>query len=133
MGEFKSIRSKIKKLSKTEDFREDSIESSLIVKDISRLFSKELEVIGDFIVENSNSRSVVTMTRYFLLQSPIGNLGHLRKEMERVFDNNNVSYLNVCCLRIIFPSIVKRVDLAFLNDLKLSLYEDDDSSFTVQE
>mmetsp|Transcript_21313 Transcript_21313/g.36492 ORF Transcript_21313/g.36492 Transcript_21313/m.36492 type:complete len:271 (-) Transcript_21313:67-879(-) len=126
--EFKSVRAKIKKLSKTEDFREDSIESSLIVKDISRLFAKELEVIGDFIVENRNSRSVLPMTKHFLLHTPIGNLGSLRKEMEKVFDNNNISFLNICCLRIIFPSILRRVDLPFLNELKLSLYEEESES-----
>lgn len=69
-AEFRGLRARIKKLSKSEDFREDSVESSLIVKDISRLFSKELEVIGDFIAENSHSPSVLAMCKYFLLQSP---------------------------------------------------------------
>merc|ERR1711982_5791 len=121
--EFKSVRAKIKKLSKIEDFREDSIESSLVVKDISRLFAKELEVIGDFIVENRHSPSVLPMTRHFLLSTPVGNLDHLKRTMERAFDNNNISYLNIICLRIIFPSILGKIDISFLNNLKLSLYE----------
>merc|ERR1712188_164830 len=73
-------------------------------------------------------KSVLPMTKHFLLHTPIGNLGSLRKEMEKVFDNNNISFLNICCLRIIFPSILRRVDLPFLNELKLSLYEEESES-----
>ena len=127
-SEFKLITTKIKKISKTEDFRQDSPELSLIVKDISRLFAKELEVIGDFIVENSHSKSVLTMSHHFLLRTPIGNLKHLQKLMEKIFDNNNISYLNICCLRIIFPSILSKIDMTFLNELKASLYEDESDS-----
>jgi len=122
--DFKALKSKIKKLSKSEDFREDSNDSSAIVKDIARIFGKELEVIGDFIVENSTSSSVVYMCKHFLIGTPIGKLGTLLKEMDRVFDNNHISYLNVTCLRIVFPSLVGRVDMQFLNNLKVSLYDD---------
>merc|ERR1712108_53480 len=82
-------------------------------------FAKELEVIGDFIVENRHSPSVLPMTRHFLLSTPIGNLDHLKRTMERAFDNNNISYLNIICLRIIFPSILGKIDISFLNNLNL--------------
>jgi len=122
--EFKGLHSKIKKIGKNEEFREDSAESGLIVKDIARIFGKELEVLGDFIVENRTSSSVVNMCKHFLITAPIGKLGVLLKDMDRVFDNNHISYLNVTCLRIVFPSLVGRVDMGFLNRLKISIYED---------
>merc|ERR1712000_102462 len=95
--EFKVISNRIRKLSKHEEFRENDIEASILIKDISRLFAKELEVIGDFIVENRHSKSVLPMSHHFLVRTPIGNLQHLQKLMEKTFENNNISYLNVCC------------------------------------
>ena len=129
-SDYKIVRNKIKKLSKTEDFREESVESSIIVKDISRLFFKEFEVIGDFIAESHLARTVINMAKHFLIGSPIGNLEYLRKDMERIFDNDNASYLNICCLRVIFPSIESRVSSSFLNNLKASLYDGNDESST---
>ena len=126
--EFKVISNRIRKLSKHEDFRENDIEASILIKDISRLFAKELEVIGDFIVENRHSKSVLPMSHHFLVRTPIGNLQHLQKLMEKTFENNNISYLNVCCLRIIFPSILSRTEASFLNELKVGLYEESESS-----
>ena len=123
--EFRELREKIKgTVSTKEEFREDDIGPSLIVKDVARLFAKEFEVIGDFIVENCHSPSVLVMSKYFLITQPIGNLEYLQKEMEKTFDNNNISYLNICCLRIIFPSILQRVEMPFINELKQSLYAD---------
>jgi len=132
-NDFKSIRTKLKKLKKNEEFREDSLEASQLVKEISRLFAKELEVVEDFIVENAHSESVVSMCKHFLLNIPIGNLARLQREMRKVFDNNNISYLNVICLRIVFPSIIGRTDINTINKLKISLYEasDEDTSSTV--
>lgn len=123
--EFEGLREKIKNNVKaTEEFRQDDAGPSVIVKEVARLFAKELEVIGDFIVENSGSKSVLPMARHFLLRTPIGKLSTLQKEMEKQFDNGHIAYLNICCLRIIFPSILERVELPFLNQLKLSLYKD---------
>merc|ERR1711977_424364 len=122
--EFKSVQAKFRKLSKSEEFREDRVDTSAAVKEISRIFGKELEVIGDFIVENEHSPRVVNMCKHFLLQQPIGKLDCLMKEMDRLFNNNHISYLNVTCLRIVFPSLVGRVDMHFLNKLKVALYED---------
>ena len=126
--EFMLLTGKIKKFNKTEEFCQDSPELSLIVKDVSRLFAKELEVIGDFIVENRTSNTVVAMTKYFLIKTPIGNLQHLQKLMENTFDNNNISYLNVCCLRIVFPSILCKINESLLRELKSGLYEDESDS-----
>lgn len=122
--EFKSLTSKLKKLSKSEEFREDRDETRTTTKEVSRLFGKELEVIGDFIVENQHSSRVINMCKHFLMNAPIGKLASLMHEMDRVFNNNHISYINVTCLRIIFPSLVGRVDMHFLNHLKVSLYED---------
>ena len=122
--EFKSLQSKFRKLSKSEEFREDRVDTSAAVKEVARIFGKELEVIGDFIVENAHSSSVVNMCKHFLLSAPIGKLGSLMQEMDRLFNNNHISYLNVVCLRIVFPSLVGRVDMHFLNQVKISLYED---------
>ena len=126
-AEFTTLTTRIQKISKKEDFRQDSIESSVIVKDVSRLFAKELEVIGDFIVENHNSRSILSMIQHFLLRAPIGNLNFLQRTMEKRF-NQNISYLNICCLRIIFPSILSKVDMDFLREIKASLYEEESES-----
>lgn len=123
--EFKSLQSKLKKLAKSEEFREDSAETNSVVKEISRIFGKELETIGDFIVENIHSGRVVNMVKHFLLSAPIGKLNFLMKEMDRQFNNNHISYLNVTCLRIVFPSLAGRdIDVQFLSNLKASLYED---------
>merc|ERR1711977_668460 len=62
--EFKSVQAKFRKLSKSEEFREDRVDTSAAVKEISRIFGKELEVIGDFIVENEHSPRVVNMCKH---------------------------------------------------------------------
>merc|ERR1712032_1420589 len=50
-----------------EEFREDSPDCRSIVKSIGLLFGEELSVVGEFIVQNSHSSSVVRMSKYFLL------------------------------------------------------------------
>lgn len=122
--EFKSLQTKLKKLNKSEEFRDDNAETNSVVKEISRLFGKELETIGDFISENSHTSRNASMCKHFLINAPIGKLGTLMKEMDRHFNNNHVSYLNVTCLRIVFPSLANRVDNQSLNAIKQSLYED---------
>lgn len=126
-SDFKNLKGKLKRLSDSEEFREDSDETRVVVKDIGRLFDKELEVLGNFIAENTHSDRVVNMTKHFLIGSPIGKLGYLQKEMDAIFDNNHISYLNVVCLRIIFPSLVGKVDMHFLNKIKCALYDDQSS------
>lgn len=128
--EFKELKARLRRLKTCEEFREDRTETSTVVKNIYRLFGKELEAISDFIVENSHSTSVVQMCKHFLLEYPIGKLKCLLKEMESLFDYNTISYLNITCLRIIFPSLVGRVDMHFLNSLKVALYEDKSSEDT---
>lgn len=121
--EFDALKTQMKDLDKKEEFREDSAGTSLIVREISRIFAAELKTIVNFIVENSLSPRVGFMCKHFIVYSPIGKLGSLRKLMESVFNNNDISYLNVICLRIIFPAIVCKVDLGFVNSLKKALYE----------
>merc|ERR1711977_719846 len=81
--EFKSLQSKFRKLSKTEEFREDRADTSAVVKEVARIFGKELEVLGDFIAENTRSSSAVSMCKHFLLNEPIGKLASLMQEMDR--------------------------------------------------
>merc|ERR1712110_136197 len=105
-----------------EDFREDSANCKIVVKMIGTLFRDELAAVGDFIVENAHSESVQRMSKYFLLTAPIGRLSKLKKLMDRIFDNDDISYLNVTCLRLVFPNLVHRVDLTLVNELRNNLY-----------
>merc|ERR1712137_1063858 len=122
-GEFENLRVRMER-DPEEEFREDSPDCRSIVKSIGLLFGEELSVVGEFIVQNSHSSSVVRMSKYFLLSSPIGRLGKLKKLMDRVYDNDDISYLNVTCLRLVFPSLVDRIDLTLLNALRTNLYAD---------
>merc|ERR1712137_318328 len=108
-GEFEALRVRMER-DPEEEFREDSPDCRSIVKSIGLLFGEEL--------------SVVRMSKYFLLTSPIGRLGKLKKLMDRVYDNDDISYLNVTCLRLVFPSLVDRIDLTLLNALRTNLYAD---------
>merc|ERR1712137_282627 len=125
--EFEDLHRRLKE-DKTEDFREDSPGCKAIVKIIGTLFRDELSAVGEFIVENAHSESVHRMSKYFLLISPIGNLSKLKKLMDRVFNNDDKTYLNVTCLRLIFPSLVARVPMSLLNDLRDKLYDINESS-----
>ena len=126
-GEFAELTKRLE-AEKNEDFREDSAACRTVVKSIGTLFRDELAAVGDFIVENAHSDSVHRMSKYFLLSSPIGRLGKLKKLMDRVYNNEDKSYLNVTCLRLIFPSLINRVPMGLLNDLRNKLYDINESS-----
>jgi len=123
-AEFRTLKTKLKKIGKKEEFKEDSAESRVLVGEISMLFRKEFEVIGDFIIENQYSPRVLVMCKHFLIGSPIGKLSYLYKELDRRYGGDTIPYLNICCVRIIFPSVSATIDASFLNNLKSSLYED---------
>merc|ERR1712232_964231 len=108
--DFKNLRAAVKKNGKRETFKEDTIETRSIISDISTLYRKELEVIGDFIIENS------------LINSPIGNLGGLKSLLDRQYDSI-IPYINVLCLRIIFPSIESQVTNELIDTIKHGLYD----------
>merc|ERR1712232_210918 len=120
--DFKNLRAAVKENGKRETFKEDTIETRSIISDISTLYRKELEVIGDFIIENSLSPNVVAMCKHFLINSPIGNLGGLKSLLDRQYDSI-IPYINVLCLRIIFPSIESQVTNELIDIIKHGLYD----------
>eukprot|EP01099_Mayorella_cantabrigiensis_P006824 TRINITY_DN5827_c0_g1_i1.p1 TRINITY_DN5827_c0_g1~~TRINITY_DN5827_c0_g1_i1.p1 ORF type:complete len:281 (-),score=55.05 TRINITY_DN5827_c0_g1_i1:93-902(-) len=97
------LKSQLDKCEKTENFRQNSVRTTEVVSVVKSFLEEEIVLITRFLYDNYMLEETWKLAKYLLWRQKRGKLQILYELMMKRFENPQIVYANLVCLRIIFP------------------------------